>query len=314
MRNYATLLAMAVSGTALTACTTAGTGPVVPPPPPPPSQQVYADDAGPASQALANGTTLLAYDSAMSTSLVHNFNADQTSAIAPQHFSIAANALGGVDVTVGEITHSFTAAEMGQWSWQSAAGQTFYEVSSLSGETADVMDSTNPAHHQIWGYWWDEGTGESYGGFATVGTEARVEALVGKANATYTGRAGAVLANTDSFNTTEDMWGDLEMVADFGAGSISGDITNMQNNGNPLPGTVSLQLGNINGTGFSGNVAVSNELLTLFDLDMLDGTYSGKFFGPNAEEIAGVMSLSGQISAGAGGGDLVGAGFFSGAE
>ena len=78
-----------------------------------PSSAVFAASAGTASEALADGETLMAYNSLMSAAVEHDFDAGETRALDDTIFSIAANDQGALDVTIDGVTHSFAAADIG---------------------------------------------------------------------------------------------------------------------------------------------------------------------------------------------------------
>lgn len=299
MHNYAPLLIIGFSATLLAGCSSigggAGGGGGTP------SPAVFAMSAGTASEALADGETLMAYNSLMSASVEHDFDAEETRAIDPTTFSIAANGQGALDVTIDGVLYSFAADDIDQWTLESPDG--LHRIDSWRGEVADVLDASNPNHHQVWSYWWDP-AGQAISGFAVVGTETMPDALVAKANATYSGSAGAALTDSNTFSGTTHIVGDLAMSADFNAGLISGGISNIAEPGDaPGAGSVTLNPATISEAGFDGTITVDNDLLTRFALTNLGGTYSGKFYGASGEEVAGVMAISGD--------DTVGTGFFS---
>ena len=260
-----------------------------------PSPAVFATSAGTAIQALDNGETLMAYDSQMSSSLEHDYDESETRAIAPVQFSITANGQGAYDVVIDGQSYSFTAAELNDFGMKNLGGT--YNVNSWSGDFEDVVDLANGSHHQVWSYWWDP-AGQAISGFAVVGTETMPAALTGKAEATYVGSAGASLSDTGAFNTTTDIFGILTMTADFDNNEISGSVTDLEVLGTgDINGTVTLNSGTISGTGFGGTVSAAT------DLGNLGGSYNGKFFGANGQELGGVLALTGD--------DVVGTGFIS---
>ena len=310
MHNYAPLLIVGFSATLLAGCSStggggggAGGGGGTP------SPAVFAASAGTASEALADGETLTAYSSQMSAAVEHDFDAQHTRALDPTTFSIATNAQGALDVTIDGVLYSFAAAdiEVGSLEFEAPGGAgPYYRVDSWQGDVVDVLDVGNGSHHQVWSYFWDP-AGQAISGFAVVGTETMPDALVAKANATYSGTAGARLTNSNSFNNTTTIYGDLAMAADFNAGLISGGITNIAEPGDtPGAGSVTLNQTTISEAGFAGTIWADSALETRFSLTNLGGTYSGKFYGAGGGEVAGVMEISGD--------DTVGTGFFSGTQ
>lgn len=271
-----------------------------------PSSAVFAASAGTASEALADGETLMAYNSLMSAAVEHDFDAGETRALDDTIFSIAANDQGALDVTIDGVTHSFAAADIGGNGLEFEpvpGGAPYYRLNSWSGDVVDVLDVSNAAHHQVWSYFWDT-AGEAISGFAVVGTETMPEDVPSTALATYSGFAGAALTDSGTHNDTTRIVGDLAMSADFNAGQISGLVNNIEVlGGAAVNGTVALNSTAISGSGFSGTITPDNDLLTAFSLTDLGGTYSGKFYGASAEEVGGVMAISGD--------ETVGTGFFS---
>ncbi|AEQ52966.1 transferrin-binding protein-like solute binding protein [Pelagibacterium halotolerans] len=316
MHRYAPFFLIGLSGTLLAGCSSTGGGGAgggggggTP------SPALFAASAGTASEALADGETLMAYNSLMSAAVEHDFDAGETRALDGTTFSIAANDQGGLDVIIDGVAYSFTDADISgnAFEFDDPGGMgPYYRLNSWDGDIVDVLDVSNTAHHQVWSYFWDP-AGEPISGFAVVGTETMPEALEGKANATYSGAAGAALTDSGTFNDTTRIVGELAMSADFNAGQISGLVDNIAVIGlgacsggvGPacVNGTAALDSAAITGTGFSGTITADSDLLTAFSLTDLGGTYSGKFYGADGEEVGGVMALSGE--------ETVGTGYFS---
>lgn len=119
------------------------------------------------------------------------------------------------------------------------------------------------------------------------------------ASATYTGQAGAQLIAVGGVTGLE---GDLTLNANIGAGSVSGEIANIKQtfqNGSTSNANFKINLNSaaISGNTYSGGVAVvdSTSGATVVNTTGTNGraNYSGGFFGPNGEETAGMIDVTG---------------------
>ena len=152
---------------------------------------------------------------------------------------------------------------------------------------------------------------------AVIGAETIAEDVIEQANATYSGRS-----EVSMFTTTDpDDWdrttisGDLDLAADFAAGSISGGVSSLEREDrvggitgprSAINGAIAFEGGSIAGNSFGGDLSFSG-----FDADdtfgadpnSYDGAYAGKFYGPNADEVGGVVTVNGT--------DVTGNGFFA---
>ncbi len=158
-------------------------------------------------------------------------------------------------------------------------------------------------------------------GFATIGvltTPAQIQAQ--NATATYQGRleleyalARANNNDIDDLDTVHQSYGaQTRFDVDFNANTISGGATFSRyvvatqesiNIGNATFGVA-----NINSNSFVGNFILDRGARALFFLtDNPVGQYAGNFFGPSAENLAGVVSINGTtpngLTIGAGGFD-----------
>ncbi|MEO1549867.1 MAG: transferrin-binding protein-like solute binding protein [Pseudomonadota bacterium] len=129
--------------------------------------------------------------------------------------------------------------------------------------------------------------------FATVGLEApqgNLPTLV----TNYTGELVAFVSNpieasVDFFLT------DLGVDVDFGLGTLTGTATQGPN------GVVGTMAGTVGSAGVSGTLDLSNvELDTGRVLTTADTNFLGKFFGPGAETLSGVLLGKGQSTANGG--------------
>lgn len=158
-------------------------------------------------------------------------------------------------------------------------------------------------------------------GFATIGvltTPAQIQEQT--ATATYQGRLELEYALARANNNDID---DLDTVhqyynaqanfdVDFNANTISGGATFSRyvvaTQESIAIGNAAFGVANINSNSFVGNFILDREARALFFLtDNPVGQYAGNFFGPNAETLAGVVSINGTtpngLTIGAGGFD-----------
>ena len=262
-----------------------------------------------AAKALKDGKTLKATASTSSTNLI-DYDQNTAKAVDPASFSIKKNAKGGVDVTVNGKTTSFAKADEyveedgKRFGWEKDVPDTDYKgLFSYSGTIDETLNGTGDYKYaQLWQYTLDEGS-NSTRGVAVVGTETKPDALKGKANATYKGWASAETRLTDDRKSRARVAGDLELAANFEKGSVSGKITNLgmqTRDGNTgwtdwadADGSIKLEKTNIVGNGYDGKLSGDAAFNNFIDGDLNGSTYSGRFYGPKAEETAGVLKLKG---------------------
>ena len=167
-----------------------------------------------------------------------------------------------------------------------------------SRETVKVVtaeDAMDEKDYLIFGLWLDEGDdGTDFGAFANGGgsnnykyTDTVNQAVTGEA--TYSGHAaGAHHKTGDGVNWFH---GDASLTADFGkatdeAGTISGEISNIQvNGGEVMQAPIYLGEADLTGNGsgtFSGVSYMGAQLSD--DTNEYNGTWSGSFFGPTAND------------------------------
>ncbi len=292
---------------------------------------LYATDAEEtAVAALDGGETLHAYNEIMSSALMVGGAGGGVESGEDPDFSIRRNTDGDIVVSVNGVETTFTDTHNEGWGYKQEAGapgDPEYTLYAHSAGTVDaVLDEDHPnyteSHHQMWRYWWYPGSGEaSTVGYGIVGTETTSSALEARASAadptaTYTGWAAADVAQTADENQRGQIAGDLTLSANFGTAKISGVIDNLEKDpfGTPDPitgGEIQLVETDISTTnGFFGDVTANQTTIDEFgggasEGDVL-GTYGGKFYGPDAGEVAGVFSIDQD--------DVVAAGAFSATE
>ncbi|MEZ5797860.1 MAG: transferrin-binding protein-like solute binding protein [Paracoccaceae bacterium] len=272
------------------------------------ADKVLATSNNSAAKELAEGTTLRA-SGRTSSAWVRDFTdgADTAVLAADSTVRIRRNELGGLDLITPNGTFQFTAADLTEDGYGFDTGTAGLWV--WNGDS--MADALNPdgevRHNLVFNYYYDYNSSFSNNGFGVVGTETPDAALAALPTATYAGEARVQVAPAEGFtdwNTqVSSARGDLELTANFGAGEVSGSIGNLESRlpsgidpsgtWTPFDGSLTLETAAIAGNGFSG--AVTADAGFNANVGTLDASsrYSGTFFGPNAEEVAGGLSLSG---------------------
>lgn len=122
--------------------------------------------------------------------------------------------------------------------------------------------------------------------------------------ATYTGGAVGYVVQPVAVNPTNvaQFYGTSSLTANFGTGGITGSITGINaysvgnnSSGQTLLGTIN-NIGltaTISGSSYAGTTTVTGGAGTAFNIAGATGTVTGGFYGPAANETAGVFDLSG---------------------
>lgn len=287
------------------------------------AQKVLAVDKGSAAAALNDGSTLRASQrtSASWTRVFQTGSQEGTASLSADGTgTIKRNSSGGLDLTVGGQTYSFSAADVTSDGYgfvlpDGSAGIFTNSANSM----ADALDPANTDYSAIFDYYADQGS-TGLNGHIVVGTETADTALATLPTATYSGRLQVRAAPTTGFNDYNNdvttVRGDASLTANFGSGTVAGNVTNLgiraPNNINPtgsyagVAGNLTLGTANINGNGFTGGMSGDADFnANIATLDA-SSTYSGTFFGPAAEEVAGGVNMTGTA---AGGGAFIGEGY-----
>jgi hypothetical protein len=245
-------------------------------------------------------------------------------------FAISKNDAGGVDMTVNGQTVSFAAAdayiegpgpEAGQsYGWENDKGDLF---SYYGGETKDILDGTDTSYLQVWGTYNSDKNSNDY---AVVGAETPTSVIdKTTATASYEGEARVDMRLENQPAERIDVKGNMALDADFTARTVKGNIAVTQGRyrGNEYPktgwmpgsGNIAMTEAKISGNGFSGgtltqgtDVSLPTEVTQDVDIDISGSTYSGRFYGPNAEQVGGAINVTGTSESGA----VVGQGYFAG--
>lgn len=245
-------------------------------------------------------------------------------------FSAKKNFIGGLDVEVDGKTVSLRKDEVvSATAWYKSTGTTNNTRFSLSlwnaGRDARGGLLTNAAgqnFHKIVGYDFTDGTKIQSRGHVVYGEAtsfADLQAL--KKTATYEGYFSVFMTKKDMDSDHYDrnsaiMSGGAEFIADFDNNKISGTSTNVtmreagSNNFSNQNFDVRFQTTDIVNDG-AGGVIYYGALAS--DHDRIDGAeYKGSLFGPDAQEVAGI--ITGDTVENATGDDYVVDGFFSAAR
>ena len=125
-------------------------------------------------------------------------------------------------------------------------------------------------------------------------------------SATYTGGAVGYIVQTPGTGTNNaaQFWGNTSLTATFASGSnqITGSVSgitvwNVGNNGSSqtqITGTVNAvtMAASISGSSFTGTTSAGSTAGTAFNLTGATGSLTGAFYGPAANEMAGVFTLA----------------------
>ncbi len=234
-------------------------------------------------------------------------NADATKA--QDTFSVRTGANDTIIMTVNGVDYSLVLSSHGTLEYSIDPKLNLEDYTSLtsssSWRSADYLNKvTRGIHSTIQGdyvhyttrtlanSYYDE-TGDNLGyttGFATIGIPTLASVVDGQtAVATYSGEAGL------SIHQGLFKFFGITMSVDFDANTIAGTGNNIALGvGEKHSGKVVFNSAPIDGNGFEGTFTMNSELRNHLDLiDNPTGQYSGNFFGPNADDLAGVMSFEG---------------------
>lgn len=280
-----------------------------------------------ASNKLNDGGTLKA-DSTTHSAVMFSF-ADGGGKVSPasaSNFAIKKNSVGGADMTVNGQTISFSAADAtgpDDFDKVDANGKSFGLWNYSSDSAKAAIDGTDKNYLQVWGYYADDTTaaGRGFNGFAVVGAETDPSVVKSHANATYLGDARAETELASNVNEKTTVKGKLTLNADFQQGSVSGKIDNLKGRvqgaetggkwtqyQDAAAGTnIEMTKAQISANGFAGGKLVAHDPGGA--IGSLEGsTYSGRFYGPDADQVGGVMAIQGSDPDG----KFVGTGYFAG--
>ena len=270
------------------------------------ADKVLAVDAGTATEALAAGTTLKASQRA-SSGWTKDYVHETAALTGDTTASIRRNDDGGVDLIVGDRIIVFTADDLLDGGFQLPDGSA--GIFSMNyNSIVEALDEDNGEHSLGFDYYFnDEDGAGGRNSFAVIGTETADSDIETLPTATYSGYAYLRVGPREDFTSFGDVVldakGDLSMTANFGAGTVSGEVTDMERKfpsnvdptrtWTPFTGALTLQTADIDGNGFTGAITSDAGFNANFGTVNSGSTYSGTFFGPNAEQVGGGINGTG---------------------
>jgi hypothetical protein len=323
----------------LTACGGGGGGsdddPTSPPTSPPPTTdppslispdeevlRLFSDTSGDIADVIAsNGPAIVAREVSEAT-WIETYDGSGSYRMIDGDFSIKADG-NDLLVTIGEkggaqyvyrivdaasITESFVTID--------TPGGDYFDLFINGGGTfADLFDSNIGSGYarRVGLYYSPAGEGLGYETRSVIGTETQDSMIAGlaalNATATYSGRAGINIrdANQGWPGFNGNLSGDLDLVANFGSGKISGSMNNLflelgagqttTSTSDPA-GSIRLDEAAIQKNAFAGTMS-PDAVLSASDPAVATfaagGKYSGAFYGPNAEEVGGTMTFDADV-------------------
>jgi hypothetical protein len=228
-------------------------------------------------------------------------------------FKIRRSANGELEFELNGVLHTFTAADreevggrLDAYARNDNVNDRFYNIFLLNGELEELFGVGN-GYHEVLVMQSNIANGgqPDLRAYAVVGAETRDTALPTLGSAAFTGRARLDVYPTTGFVNNSDsrtrINSNVSMLADFGGGRISGEMTDIaiqrpgEGTFTPRPGTWAMEEAPFAVNGFTGRLAPDAEYLAASPGASVDpsSTYSGAFYGPAAEEVGGVLSISG---------------------
>ena len=198
-------------------------------------------------------------------------------------------------------TEQFVSANGTALSFNAASGDTFGELiinrsidAVVSANGQNLVLSANPYDfgwdYQTFGTWvTGAGTGSGIGGVSSVGAATAAGSIPATGTANYTGITGGryVAANGDDYFTSSS----LGAAANFTNRTLAVTSSGSQARRDLSPSGTTVSNSNLN---FTGNLAYnsgSNQFTgNITTTGGLNGTMTGKFYGPTAQEIGGIFS------------------------
>jgi hypothetical protein len=311
MNNTFKLLAIGTTSLGLSACSGAGTSGIETISPSEATLQVFSDESGDLGAALQGDETLTARSVGVAGANL-NYSTGETSLTDATEVSVTKNANGELEFTLNGVRHTFTAADRQTESDGNVYGYdvsdtvngVYYSLYNHNGELDDLLSAGNGwstvvrvQSNQI-----VTGGEPNLNAFAVIGTETQDSALAGIASATYSGRARLNSVPAAGFdnngNSRTGIRSNLAMTVDFDAGEISGSLDNVtiQEPGmaeTSIAGSITMNQADFTQNAFGGTLTPDSTWVAAGNPSFQNGTYSGAFFGPDAEEIGGAISATG---------------------
>ena len=260
-----------------------------------------------AGAAIASGKTLTAR--AVGVALQNlNYHTGETSTTTDVTASIKRNDDGALTVTIDGEELAFTPADVNGDGdgYEVEVDGKFAGVYNYNGPVEDLLTAGNGFAQVVQIFRSSENAEGHVSGdstFAIFGTETADEDL-------------KVVPNSGFESNSESRYkvrSEIAMTADFGAGEIWGTIGNTTiedpEDGvrDAVEGTIAMDKTTFDNNGFAGTLTADADFISDIDVNSAEGTYSGAFYGPNAEQVAGALTFG----IGADDGSLNGNGYFS---
>lgn len=288
---------------------------------------IYAIDPSDSIQAaLVEGQTVTG-KSVLSSAVLANRETGRVTKIDPRTFSmqLPTGTDEDITITVGDEVITFTAMErryeedgVTYYGWAQEGESPTYEFWAWSNGTANNSISLGETDYTaIWEIQhYDRGL--DYLAYAVTGVETPDDMISDLATATYEGYVGIKAypdGSYDGFDTVNRLEGNAEITANFGSGTISGEISNLRwgwtgdrDSREDIDGVIVMDATAIASDGaYSGSLTPDAAFDANGVVSSSGGSYTGEFFGPEAENAAGAISMN----MSADGTDYVGAGFFN---
>ena len=247
--------------------------------------------------------------------------------IDPVDFSIRRTEDGEYVVTLDGLEHTFTREQRTDVGADSRDEEGFDFNFSVYGNTRrDFHENLDAGHsgghfQTIWGAWRDyetvRGQDPMLRTFATFGNPTTDFSRISDVTATYSGGWAWLEGYVSSFEAGNFDWNedrtkfwsdDMEFMANFSNGTISGRIQNFKDwdSGEAFDMTLTMPETSFGADAFSGSFDVSGEMLR-----QTTASYDASFWGPDANAFAGTMSISGTSIEGGETTPFVGVGHFT---
>jgi len=277
--------------------------------------QIYSDEDGDLGTAMATETFNARSVSVVGANL--DYDTGDTSLASGTTMAVRRNANGELEYTLNGVLHEFTAADRVDcgggpdcgYQIEDDVNEIYYGLYNGSGDLDEIQTPGSGwsavvvfNSNQI-----NAGGQPNLNGYAVIGTETQDAALAGLASATYSGRAVMNVVPTAGFENISTsrtrVRSDLTMAADFGAGEISGTMDNFtfQNPGEvetAVAGSIAMNSADFVQNAYSGTLSADAAWTAAGNPSLATGSYSGAFYGPDADEVTGVLSATGSNDVG----------------
>jgi hypothetical protein len=258
-----------------------------------------------AGGAVASGKTLTAR--AVGVSLKNlNYETGETGLKSGGTASIKRNASGALTVTINGAEQAFAPSDLTdeEDGYEVDGDDGYYGVYSYTGPISDLLTAGN-GFSQVLEIQRElndpDNPGLNESMFAVVGTETADEDLKDLPKAEYSGWSRVNVVPNSGFESNREsrykVRSEVAMTADFGAGEVWGTIGNTTVEDpetgfvESVGGTISMDKSTFDNNGFAGTLTADETFIDELDVDSGSGNYAGAFYGPDADEVTGVLTL-----------------------